>query len=283
MCETARMSKTIAALAVDQEDAQRTYDDGDWTRAAARWRAIAGATASYTAMRAFLMAGCAHARNGDLDDAFAMLGEALTAQAVPLDELETDRALEAVRGDSRWPGFMVRAAEVFAAWEATLGNPKLRRELLRLRQEDQAVRIDAASNATAAEGFLAVDRRTAARMREIVAAHGWPGISLVGHDGAAAAWLIVQHATHDRAFQEQCLVRLREAVGPGEAEPRHVAYLEDRLAVTAGRPQRYGTQFDDRLEPKPIEDEEHLDERRRAVGLSSMAAYTRQIRKRFSR
>jgi hypothetical protein len=120
-------------------------------------------------------------------------------------------------------------------------------------------------------------------MREIVAAHGWPGISLVGHDGAAAAWLIVQHATHDRAFQEACLLRLREAVRCDEAEARHVAYLEDRLNVMSGKPQRYGTQFTVELEPSPIADEANVDERRRAVGLSSMAAYTRQMRKQANR
>jgi hypothetical protein len=128
-----------------------------------------------------------------------------------------------------------------------------------------------------------VDRRTAARLREIVAAQGWPTISLVGRDGANAAWLIAQHATHDRAFQEECLAMLQDAVGRGEAEPRSVAYLEDRLAVKAGRPQRYGTQFDWQLQPQPIEDEEHVDERRRSVGLGSIAAYTRQIRKRYGR
>jgi hypothetical protein len=272
------MSKTIAALAVEQEAAQRAYDDEDWTRAARLWRAIATATDGYAASRAFYQAACAHTRNGDLEDAFALLGEALSALALPLDELNAGPELDALRGDSRWPGLLAHATTVFAAWEATLEQPELRRELLRLRQEDQAVRLAPVIPENAGD----VDRKTSTRLREIIAAHGWPGKSLVGQDGAAAAFLIAQHASHDRAFQADCLAKLQEAVERGEAEARHVAYLYDRLAVAGGRPQRYGTQFNESIEPEPIEDQEHLDERRRGVGLTSMAAYTQLMRKRYS-
>jgi hypothetical protein len=275
------MSKPLAALAVEQEAAQRAVEDGHWAEAAQRWRAIATTTDGFTARRAFHQAACAHARRGDLDDAFAMLGAALSVLAFPLAELNAPE-LETLRSDPRWPALLAHATTTLAAWEATLGQPEIRRELLLLRDEDQAVRVGPLSAAPQTpEGFLAVDVKTSLRVREIIAAHGWPGFSLVGQDGADAAWLIVQHATHDRAFQEDCLARLQDAVARGEAEARHVAYLEDRLATTAGRPQRYGTQFTEHLEPHPIEDEEHLDERRRAVGLSSMAAYTRLIRKRY--
>ena len=42
------------------------------------------------------------------------------------------------------------------------------------------------------------------------------------------------------------------------------------------RPQLYGTQFvydEDELKPHPIEDPEHLDQRRAAVGLGPFAEY----------
>jgi hypothetical protein len=44
------------------------------------------------------------------------------------------------------------------------------------------------------ERLRAVDANNTIRMKEIVQAHGWPGRSLVGDDGATAAWLLVQHA-----------------------------------------------------------------------------------------
>ena len=43
----------------------------------------------------------------------------------------------------------------------------------------------------------AVDLANTTRLREIVSADGWPGRSLVGTDGAHAAWLLAQHADPD--------------------------------------------------------------------------------------
>jgi hypothetical protein len=37
----------------------------------------------------------------------------------------------------------------------------------------------------------AVDKKNRDRLKEIVDKHGWPGRSLVGKDGAHAAWLVV--------------------------------------------------------------------------------------------
>ncbi|HED66179.1 MAG TPA: hypothetical protein ENJ09_11565, partial [Planctomycetes bacterium] len=39
-----------------------------------------------------------------------------------------------------------------------------------------------------------LDAAHAARLKEVLREHGWPGISLVGADGSSAAFLIVQHA-----------------------------------------------------------------------------------------
>ena len=113
--------------------------------------------------------------------------------------------------------------------------------------------------------MIAIDRQQTARMKSIVEKHGWPGKSLVGDDGAAAAWLIAQHATHDLPFMEHCTALLEAAVEQGEASPKHLAYLSDRVRVHQGKPQIYGTQFklvgpEQSLVADPIEDEAHVDE-----------------------
>jgi len=119
-------------------------------------------------------------------------------------------------------------------------------------------------------------------MKEILAANGWPGKKLVGEDGARAAWLLVQHADRDRAFQKQCLVLLEKAAKAGEASGKELAYLTDRVAVAEGRKQTYGVMFKgDMVTPEPIEDEEHVDERRKAVGLPSMAEYRKQMQEMY--
>jgi hypothetical protein len=161
--------------------------------------------------------------------------------------------------------------------DASVADPALRQELLALAGEDQAARrIWIADPARGDPLIAAIDRRTTHRMQEVIAAHGWPGHDLVGRDGARAAWLLVQHADHAPDFQRRCLTELEQAVARGQAAPVHLAYLEDRVAVRQGRPQRYGTQLDDDLSPRPIEDETHVDERRRQLGLPPMAEYRRE-------
>ena len=87
----------------------------------------------------------------------------------------------------------------------------------------------------------AVDAKHTTRMKEIIAKHGWPGRSLVGEDGAHAAWLLVQHA--DVSFMAQCLPLMERAVSAGEAFAKDYAYLLDRVRMNQGKPQVYGTQF----------------------------------------
>ena len=53
----------------------------------------------------------------------------------------------------------------------------------------------------------------------------------------------------------------------------HITYLTDRVLVGEGKPQRYGTQLenkDGKLTPYPLEDPENVDERRRAIGMSPL-------------
>lgn len=121
--------------------------------------------------------------------------------------------------------------------------------------------------------LLDIDRRNTRYMQQLVAAVGWPGQSLVGHRGAFAAWLLVQHADRELAFQQQCLGLLTAAVAAGEAEARHLAYLVDRVRVAEGKPQVYGTQCGWHGQPRPIENPQQVDERRAAVGLEPLAEY----------
>jgi hypothetical protein len=105
---------------------------------------------------------------------------------------------------------------------------------------------------------------------------GWPGKSLVGKDGANAAWLLAQHADRDPAFQRRCLDLLATAVERGEAAIVQQAYLTDRVLLHEGKPQEYGTQAiarDGRFEPRKLRDPDHVDQRRASVGLGPLAGY----------
>jgi hypothetical protein len=74
-----------------------------------------------------------------------------------------------------------------------------------------------------------------------------------------------------------------KTLGPEEVNQENVAYLDDRVRVGMGEPQSYGTQFgedaDGRFGPEPIENPEHLDERRAEVGMEPFAEYEARMRK----
>lgn len=124
-----------------------------------------------------------------------------------------------------------------------------------------------------------VDMRNTARMKEIVAQIGWPTVSKVGKWPSYNAWLLVQHADRDLGFQQHCLELMRSEPAD-EVEPSNIAYLEDRVRVAMGQPQRYGTQFeakDGKYVPCAIDDPERVDERRLSVGLDSLEEYAKQM------
>lgn len=162
----------------------------------------------------------------------------------------------------------------------------LRQELLRMMKEDQDARkevIEAAPGESPAfRKMIEIDRKNTARMKEILDKQGWPGKSLVGDDGAHAAWLLVQHADKDHDFQKRCLKLLARAAKAGEASAADHAYLTDRVLVAEKKKQLYGTQFrtvDGKMEPYPIEDEKNVDRRRKEVGLPSLAEYRKTLEK----
>ncbi|MFO0876258.1 MAG: DUF6624 domain-containing protein [Gemmataceae bacterium] len=189
--------------------------------------------------------------------------------------------------------------------EASASNEALRKELIQMEKVDQAARsammkalgeqgisfaggkpiTDLKALAVLAEETRKLGKVDAAhrvRLKAIVEKHGWPGKSLVGSDGAHAAWLLVQHADADRKFQAQCL-RLMEAAAPGEVAGKDIAYLTDRVLVGERKPQRYGTQLGADFKPLPIEDEKQVDVRRAALGLPPLAEYVKTTKAEYEK
>ena len=185
---------------------------------------------------------------------------------------------------------------------ADVQDPELRRELLRRTKVDQNARIAITNwlGEQGANGALDKDHRTAkqneefeklaaaarkadnentAWLKQVVENHGWPTRTLVGNDGASAAWLLVQHADADRKFQRKCL-DLMAKLPKAEVSQIDIAYLTDRVLLAEGKKQVYGTQFDTingKLQPRPLDDEANVDKRRAAAGLPSLAEYAKKM------
>ncbi len=132
------------------------------------------------------------------------------------------------------------------------------------------------------EELSSLDRKHTNRVKKIIDKYGWPGKSLVGKQGANAAWLLVQHATHDVDFQKKCLELLKKAVAINEAERRHVAFLTDRILILQNKKQIFGTQFrrnkDNQLESFPIKDGKKIDLIRKKMGLESLSKYKKKMK-----
>ena len=76
---------------------------------------------------------------------------------------------------------------------------------------------------------------------------------------------------------EQSLLRAKQQGGwIGEAWPRDLVYLTDRVLVARGEPQLYGTQFrsvQGGTAPAPIAEPARLDARRAEMGLGPFVDY----------
>lgn len=117
----------------------------------------------------------------------------------------------------------------------------------------------------------AVHLENAALLERTIDAIGWPGRSKLDDEGAAAAFMILQHAISQPALQRRGLALMLDAIEAGDANALDAAYLSDRIAVFEGREQTFGTQFDwdadGLLSPAPIRDAATVDDRRASVGL----------------
>lgn len=166
-------------------------------------------------------------------------------------------------------------------------NTKLSRQLITMAKADKELREDLASEGSLFKGYhplmKAVHDQNAEKLSKVVKKYGWPGKSLVGEEGADAAWLILQHAIAHPQLQRECFPLLVEKVNEGEISPVQVAMLEDRIRCFEGRPQRFGTQFDwdenGKMSPLPVDDMHHVEVRRKHVGLSPLAEETERKRK----
>lgn len=203
-----------------------------------------------------------------------------------------------VQAGDDWDAQVTKQCPGMASWmhakeaEATayrkahpLGKPSepgLRTELLEMSGADQKAR-----NAEIADGYKhqelwkavkAVDDHNRPRIEQIDAAQGFPTPGQVGHDGVLAAFLLVQHADSDPAFQAHVLGELKSRPDQGGIGAQDYALLTDRVFLAQHKLQRYGTQFTPpdgktQMRPRPMEDPANVDKRRVAIGLPPLADY----------
>lgn len=110
----------------------------------------------------------------------------------------------------------------------------------------------------------------------VVKTRGYPGKSLLGAEKAYIPWQLIHHA--DPAVLAGYIPVLKAAADKGELQFGNYAYSLDKVLVSQGEEQRYGSQIAENVMVKtgkkmkfiwPLEEPEKVNERRKAAGLNS--------------
>ncbi len=120
------------------------------------------------------------------------------------------------------------------------------------------------------------DSLNLAKVSAILERYGWPGAEAIGSSANTTLFMVIQHS--DLAQQDRYLPVMRKAVKEGKASASQLALLEDRVALLHHQKQRYGSQVKWDMKTNeysllPLEDPQHVDERRKAVGLQPLKDY----------
>lgn len=114
------------------------------------------------------------------------------------------------------------------------------------------------------------------KVKHILDKYGWPTKEMAGEQGNWTICNVIQHS--DNEVRLQYLPMMRQAVNDKKLEPRFLVRAEDRIATERGDLQIYGGQMKYYPETKsfnlwPVFEPEHIDKRRTAIGLDSIAIF----------
>lgn len=166
-------------------------------------------------------------------------------------------------------------------------NKPLMKQLDSIYKEDQDTRVAFIKLANAKQLNTPEGKAAMAKMKttdslnqlfveKVLNQYGWQGPQDVGFNASQAIFLVIQHA--NLPMQEKYLPMIRKAEKDGRILSSNLAILEDRVALRQGKKQLYGSQVksDAKTGEKslfPLEDPDHVDERRKAMGLQPLAEY----------
>jgi hypothetical protein len=123
------------------------------------------------------------------------------------------------------------------------------------------------------------DAQNIKTVTDLLDQYGWLNSEMVGADGEAAILNTLQRA--DASTQERYLRLLKTAVQAGKAKASVAAIMEDRIAISKGEMQIYGTQIRKDAQTgqyslAPLRDPASVDTRRLSVGLGPISDFKRK-------
>ena len=159
-------------------------------------------------------------------------------------------------------------------------NKKLKEELIKMANKQRELLLQVVDkDQTKPSDQKKLDKaydENIAKLCQLIKTNGWPITATVDREGVFAAFHVLKNAgTYE--LQRDLLPVIIAAIKKDPIQKREFAGLYDRLRVSAGMKQLFGTQavsMGGFLVLYPIEDEARLDARRAEFGLAPMDQYT---------
>ncbi len=234
----------------------------------------------------FYDAACSWAQAGNKDSAFRYLDQAIRGKWSNDAHTAKDSDLISLHNDKRWSNELDHIRLNRLEKESKIDKP-LGDTLNQVYTDDQFYRrqLDSVQKKYGPDSkqmqalWKKIEEKDSIDLEivtSILNRKGWLGPDEVGQRASEALWLVIQHA--DSLTQVTWLPVMKTAVEQGKAQPDELALLEDRILVTQGKKQIYGSQV--HSDPKtgkmnffPIEDEPNVNKRRATVGLGPLEEY----------
>jgi len=234
---------------------------------------------------------CAYALTFQKDSAFHYLNIALEKDTSLWALADAD--LYALIDDPRWSEIEKDQLKRNQGANSRLNEPEYTIKLLRLILKDQALNyyIHQARSYFMKEGNAPqwyypvgafqqkIIQENYDDLQRLLDEYGWPKYSSVGKIAADAPLLVINHHKSD-SVRKLYLSYIKKMCFEKEGSCIEYAKIQDRILVNEDKLQIYGMQFrynDKRdLEPFPIIDPKHVDQRRAKIGLEPLQEYLKR-------
>jgi hypothetical protein len=267
-------------------DAEQLYEKKDYQASAIAYSNAFAANGGLGSPNDRYNAACSWSRAGNPDSAFSQLNRIATkGNYTNLSHLLSDADLKNLYADKRWEEVVSQVRKNKEKQEEHYDKP-LVAMLDTIYMTDQQPRQQIAElekkyGAKSKEmrahwAYMSkLDSINVIKVTQILDKYGWLGYDKIGRQGNTTLFLVIQHADID--IQEKYLPMMRQAVKDRKAQASALALLEDRVALRRGGKQIYGSQVgwdeNGKYYVQPLEDPDHVDERRASVGLGPIAKY----------
>jgi VWFA-related protein len=168
-------------------------------------------------------------------------------------------------------------------------DKKLEGELIRLASKQQELLLKVVetdqTKVSDQEKLHKLYRQHAGKVCEILKTHGWPTTATVETDGVLA-WFYIFKNSGTYELQRDLLPVILAVIKKDPSQKSEFAGLFDRLRVSAGMKQLFGTQavsMGGFLVLFPIEDQTKVDARRAEFGLPPLDEYIRSLERNYDK